>query len=104
MKSVRVLPEAFEDLWEAIDWYNGRRDGLGDEFENLFYSSVQRIQKNPLTHRIIYRSFRRQLLKRFPYSLYYRMHENEIIISLIFHLARNPKTLRRILRSREKLS
>jgi plasmid stabilization system protein ParE len=102
--NVRVLPEAFEDLWEAIDWYNERRDGLGDEFEDLFYSSVQSVQRNPLIHGTVYRTFRRHLFKRFLYSVYYRIHKKEIIVSLIFHLARNPKTLRRILRSREKLN
>ena len=101
--NVRVLPEAFEDLWEAVDWYNERRDGLGDEFEDLFYSSVQSIQRNPLIHGTVYRAFRRRILKRFPYSVYYRIHKEEIIVSLIFHLARNPATMSRILRSREKL-
>ena len=104
MNNTRVLPEAFEDLSEAVDWYNDRRDGLGDEFADLFHSSVQRIQKNPYIHGMVYRAFRRHLFKRFPYSVYYRIHKKEIIVSLIFHLARNPKTLHRILRSREKLS
>ena len=104
MTPIRVLPEAFEDISEAVDWYNERRDGLGDEFEELFYSSVQSIQRNPLIHGTVYRIFRRRILKRFPYSVYYRIHNEEIVVSLIYHLARNPKTLRRILRSREKRS
>jgi len=104
MMDVRVLPEAFEDLSEAVDWYNGRREGLGYEFEDLFFSSVENIRRHPLSHPMAYRSFRRSLFKRFPYSLYYRIHQKEIIVALIFHLARNPKTLRRILRDREKLS
>lgn len=103
MTAIRVLPEAFEDLSEAVDWYNDRRDGLGDEFADLFYSSVQKIQKRPLLHGMVYRAFRRHLFKRFPYSVYYRIYKKEIIVSLIFHLARNPKTLRQILRNREKL-
>ena len=103
MTSIRVLPQAFEDLSEAVDWYNDRRDGLGEEFEDLFYSSVQSIQRTPFIHGTVYRAFRRHLLKRFPYSVYYRIHKKEIIVSLIFHLARNPKTLQRILRNREKL-
>jgi plasmid stabilization system protein ParE len=101
MKSIRFLPEAFEDLSEAIAWYDERRASLGDEFESFFYSSVQRIKTNPLIHGKVYRDFRRHVLKRFPYSVYYRVHKHEIILTLVFHLARNPKTLRRILRSRE---
>ena len=99
---VRVLPEAFEDLSKAVDWYNSRREGLGQEFEEVFYSSVNHIHRHPLIHGFVYREFRRHLFQQFPYRRYYRIHEDEIIVSLVFHLARSPKTMRRILRSRKR--
>jgi plasmid stabilization system protein ParE len=102
MISARVLPQAFEDLAVGIDWYNRRRAGLGDDFADHFRSSVKSIQQHPLAHSLIYRDFRRHLFRRFPYSLYYRLRGEEIIIVLIYHLARNPTALRRMLRTREK--
>jgi toxin ParE1/3/4 len=101
--NVRVLPEAFDDLSSAIEYYDAQRNGLGSEFMVLFRSSVADIVRNPSLHRTLYREFRRRILKRFPYGIYYRIYEDEIIISLIFHLARNPAILRRILRTRENL-
>jgi plasmid stabilization system protein ParE len=103
MMPVRVLPEAFEDLAQAVDWYHRRRDGLGDEFAELFFLSVQAIARNPRLRPQAYRDFRRHLLKRFPYCVYYRIHQQEIIVALIYHQARNPKILQRLLREREKL-
>ena len=103
MIPARILAEALEDLSQAVDRYNEQRPGLGEDFENLFYSSVLAIQKRPQVCPISYRSFRRCLLKRFPYSLYYRIYREEIIVALVFHLARSPRMLRRILRRREKL-
>jgi hypothetical protein len=66
MMHIRVLPEAFDDLAEAVDWYNQRREGLGDEFAELFFLSVQAISLNPHLRPQVYREFRRHLLKRFP--------------------------------------
>ena len=81
MKRIRVLPGAFDDVSEAVDWYNSRRDGLGEEFEDIFFSSARFIQNNPLIYRVVYRSFRRHIFERFPYSLYYRIHREEITLN-----------------------
>jgi plasmid stabilization system protein ParE len=97
---LRVLPEAFRDLAETVDWYNARQDGLGEEFEWRFYTRVESLPGNPLACAVAYRDFRRLLLNKFPYAVYYRIHRQEIVISLIFHAARNPATLRRMLKSR----
>jgi plasmid stabilization system protein ParE len=97
---LRVLPEAFRDLAEAVDWYNNQQEGLGEEFESLFYTRVESLTGNSLRHAVAYRDIRRILLNKFPYAVYYRIHLQEIVISLIFHSARNPIILRRLLRSR----
>jgi plasmid stabilization system protein ParE len=100
MSSLRVLPEAVSDLAEIVDWYNSQRAGLGDEFEYEFYNRAEEILSHPRMAQTVYREFRRSLLKRFPYGIYYRAHRQELVIALISHLARNPKTIRRTLRKR----
>ena len=35
---LRFRPEVTDDLGDAIDWYNARRNGLGDEFAGEFWS------------------------------------------------------------------
>ena len=98
---IRVLPEAFSDLEEGVDWYDAQREGLGGEFEEQFYSAIEKIAVNPLIARPIYQQFRRKILNRFQYGVFYRLHEDQIVVVLFFHLMRDPKRLRALLRSRD---
>lgn len=42
---LRILPEVADDLREARDWYEQRRQSLGGQFEENFYSSIARISQ-----------------------------------------------------------
>ncbi|MEI6127167.1 MAG: hypothetical protein WCQ99_11510, partial [Pseudomonadota bacterium] len=74
-------------------WYEKKSKGLGDEFLRIFYACTTEIQHNPLLYRKIYKNFRRRLLKRFPYSIYFKLDKRNIVVSGLFHSARNPVTL-----------
>jgi len=47
--NVRLLSELDADVTEAVDWYNERRDGLGDEFEAMVYETIQSLPMR-MTH------------------------------------------------------
>jgi hypothetical protein len=101
MKDIRVLPAVANDLAEAANWYDREaRPGLGERFLATFYSYLPHIQENGEVHRIVYSDFRRILLKPFPYAAYYRYFEDWVVVSLVIHGARDPKTVRRLLRER----
>ena len=104
MIQLRILPEVFQDTTNAFNWYDDRESGLGEHFLSCFRATYNPITANPFTYRIVYKNYRRVLLHPFPYALYFRLQDEQAIITLVFHTARNPKTLRRILRNREKLS
>ena len=40
-----LVDEVYHDLRESREWYEKKRDGLGDEFVDLFFDAV-----NDLTH------------------------------------------------------
>ena len=75
--------------------------GLGDRFVNVFYSHLHHVRHNGKGYPAVYREFRRILLKPFPYATYYRFHEDFIVVSLVFHTARDPRRLKKILRERQ---
>jgi len=100
---LRALPEVSDDIVQAANWYRQERHDLGVEFTEAVYSFLEDIFNAPLTRRLVYKDYRRGFMRRFPYAVYYRVGRDEVIISLVFHTARNPATMRRILRSREKL-
>jgi len=101
MKDVRILPDVLEDIAEAAAWYdeNGY-PGLGDRFVEAFRSYLPHLRDHGEIHRFVYSEFRKILLKPFPYKLFYRLHEDEWIVTLVIHAARDPRETRARLKER----
>jgi hypothetical protein len=101
MKQLRILPAVLGDIADAAQWYDCEgHQGLGDRFIDCFYSHLPKIQKAGEGYRMVYRDFRKLLLKPFPYILYYREHKGEWIVTLVFHAARKPETAKSLLNIR----
>lgn len=101
MRDFRILPEVAADIAEAANWYDREgHAGLGDRFTATFYSFVSHLQEKGEIYRVVYSDFRRILLKPFSYALYYRYHDDLLIISLVIHAARSPRRARALLRER----
>ena len=89
-----LMDEAESDLDEAFIWYELQKPGLGIEFiedvEKVFLFIVQ----NPNASEKIYQKIHRQVVKRFPYSIYFRIDNAFLQIQVIgvLHHKRNPKT------------
>ncbi len=98
---LRALPEVSDDIAEAARWYREGNTDLGIEFVEAVYLFLNEIFAAPLIRKHVYREYRRGFMRRFPYAVYYRVGPDELVVSLVFHTARNPATIRRILRSRE---
>ncbi|MBA7577802.1 hypothetical protein ES708_19657 [subsurface metagenome] len=99
--SLRILPEVEEDVVAGYKWYEEKSPGLGEEFLRMFYAYVVELPRNPLLYSKVYRKFRRRLLRRFPYAIYFRIEGNEIIVFGLFHCARDPRTIRTKLQDRK---
>jgi plasmid stabilization system protein ParE len=99
---LRALPEVSDDIAEAANWYRKERPDLANEFVENVYVFLEEIFATPLIRRLVYKEYRRGVMQRFPYAIYYRVSTDEVIISLIRHTARNPATIKRILRERQK--
>lgn len=75
---------------EAADWYDGEQMGLGSEFISEIEGLVQRIVASPLLYQKVFANIRRAVAPRFPYSVYYKLRKQEIIILAFFEGARDP--------------
>src|SRR5438046_505199 len=71
-----LLPEAERDIDEAAAWYDGRRAGLGAEFLRRVEACLQAIRQTPQMHRFIHEHYRRGLVKKFPYAIFYEYEGN----------------------------
>ena len=80
MRVVRFRPEVADDLGDAIDWYDDKRTGLGDEFAGEYWSAIDRITNQPPAYAVNKTGLRACRLARFPYVVHYRCSEVEVLI------------------------
>lgn len=84
-------PLALKELTDSIDYYEGKSTGLGLEFSEEIYSSIQRILQFPKAWTKISPNCRRCITQRFPYGIIYQIKEDEILIVAIMQLNQKPK-------------
>lgn len=99
--TLRFLPEVEDDAISGYIWYETKSPGLGDDFLRMFYACAGDIIRNPLLYRTVHSEFRRCLLRRFPYAMYFMIQKNEVIVTGLFHCARDPQAIESKLRDRE---
>ena len=91
MIPVIVQPAAEADIADAFNWYEQQRPGLGDELRAELKFAFDSIAENPLLFAALHRNTHRILLRRFPYSIYYRAYPDIIVVIACMHARRNPR-------------
>jgi plasmid stabilization system protein ParE len=86
-----LRPAAAADVEEAYRWYEAQQGGLGDEFLAAVSTVIESLVAHPERFPIVYRQTRRVNLRRFPYSLFYRIVDDQIIVVACMHGRRNPR-------------
>ncbi len=84
--------EAHQDIFEAVLWYEGKREGLGAEF----YAEVEKVKQllttKPTIFEIKYRGKVRWIqTERFPYIVVYVVNDNTVVILAVVSTHRHPK-------------
>jgi plasmid stabilization system protein ParE len=85
-----LTPEALDDLRAARQWYEQRRAGLGAAFELAIEATLTRVQRLPEGHPVVTPPFRRANVRRFPYTVLYRVDPEAVVVALVFHTAQDP--------------
>lgn len=81
---------AEQELDQAVQYYEDCRDGLGIEFAEDVYATIERIIKYPDAWEQISRNTRRCLTNRFPYGIIYQVKNNALRIVAVANLHRKP--------------
>jgi toxin ParE1/3/4 len=88
---IEYHPALETDLREVVDFYNSRSSGLGAEFLSDFEMLVLRIAFYPQLWRTVENEIRRALMPRFPYCVYFRIINEELIrITVVKHQRQHP--------------
>ena len=85
-----LAPEAEQDLAEAYAWYEGRRIGLGEEFLSCVDACIEAICRTPEMHAFVHETYRRGLVRRFPYAVFYEYTEGTVTVYGVFQTSRDP--------------
>jgi plasmid stabilization system protein ParE len=85
-----TAPESETDLAEAYNWYEGRRIGLGEEFLGCVDACIEAILRTPEMYTPVHENYRRGLVRRFPYAVFYEYVEGTVTVYGVFHTSRDP--------------
>lgn len=90
MSRLEVRPEAELDALEAALWYDGEREGLGTEFLAALRATLARVEEGPRRFPLVFREFRRAILQRFPFGVFFIVEDELATVVAVTHLHRDP--------------
>jgi plasmid stabilization system protein ParE len=83
----RAAKNEFED---AAVRYDEQRPGLGEEFSIEIEQAVARAAAAPQLYPIVFGDVGRTVARRFPFSVYFRVRLDSLVVIAVFHGRRNP--------------
>jgi toxin ParE1/3/4 len=86
---IQYTASALADIETAYNWYEDQREGLGDRFIADVRETAARIDANPKGYEKRIREARKANLKHFPYALWFKIENNNLVIACL-HARRNP--------------
>lgn len=88
---VIALPEAETDINRAYAWCETQAPGLGDRFLGRFEESLLAFSRTPEGFRAVKGVYRRALVRRFSYSIYYTFDGTTVVVHAVLHSAQEPR-------------
>jgi len=81
---VLFRPDAETEIIEAWDWYEMRHQGLGAE------AAISRAARVPDANPRVHGEVRRELLRRFPFGVFYVVENETLLVLAVAHARRKP--------------
>ncbi|MGH7266231.1 MAG: type II toxin-antitoxin system RelE/ParE family toxin [Candidatus Rokuibacteriota bacterium] len=78
-------PQAESELLDARSWYEERRPGLGRVFATAVDEAVAGVTEKPLAYPRVHGETRRALVRRFPYAIYFRVLQDDLVVLAVMH-------------------
>ncbi|HYD20344.1 MAG TPA: type II toxin-antitoxin system RelE/ParE family toxin [Flavipsychrobacter sp.] len=87
---IKITPAAFRDIQQGIEYYTEKSNKPGQKFLSTVDATVDKIAEYPLAASFAYNQVRYKLVKGFPYVIFYRSTDTEVIILRIFNTFLKP--------------
>lgn len=79
---------------EAASWYESQRQGLGGEFVSEIERALTQACEWPQRFPKMLGDVRCVRVRRFPYSIFFRVRSERLIVLAVFHARRDPNVWR----------
>lgn len=99
-REVVYLPEVSRDYFGAQRYYETISPGTGERFQAAFKKAEHEIEAGLITHHVDFTHYHRVNLHRFPYAMFYRLHESRIVVVALLPIRRDPKSIHQELANR----
>ena len=90
MKPVRLSLEADSEFTAAKDWYAEIDPFLADRFFQVIRATLKIIERHPEAWLTYDETYRHYPLTNFPYTIFYTILEDCILVDAIAHQSRLP--------------
>jgi len=87
--TIRVLSLAESDLLEGFRFYERQSNGIGWYFLDSLNSDIESLRLYAGIHPRVF-GYHRMLSKRFPFAVYYDLHQGEIRVWRVLDCRRDP--------------
>jgi toxin ParE1/3/4 len=88
---VRFLPPAEIELLKEVAYYSKARTGTGIRFQAAVEAAVSRAATHPLGGAPSFKKTRSLLVKGFPFSVVYRLSQQELLVIAIAPHRKRPQ-------------
>ena len=92
-----VRRRAEHDMAEAALWHESRRPGAGLHFIRCVDAAIALITRHPEAGPVQFGPFRRILVSRFPFGVFYSITVGTVTVHGVFHASRDPDKIRQLL-------
>ena len=97
MSGFRFTSAALTELAQAILYYEQRENGLGTAFLDEVEATLSRVLQQPTAWHPLSARTRRCRTHKFPFGLIYQIRDNELLITSVMDLRRDPASWKDLL-------
>jgi len=88
--NIKILPIANDDLLNGYYFYEQQEKGIGNYFLDSLFSDIDSLVIYQGIHPVVFNQYYRLLSKRFPFAIYYKIENSDIIVYAVLDCRTKP--------------
>lgn len=90
---VAITSDAEADIGQGYWFYEEQSAGLGDYFRDCILADIDSLMFYGGIHEVIF-GYHRMLARTFPFSIYYKLLHDQVIVVAVLDARRDPSWIR----------